>query len=145
MLSHFSCVRLFAALWTVTHQALLSIGFFRQECSSGLPCPPPGNLPDPGIKSKSLKSPGLAGRLLTTGATWETHLTDQVLSKSLFKTSQKVYLFQENNKGPPATVNTSVLVNMHKTRERNPTGTVSLCGNKRQISHTGNRRNLDFN
>ena len=39
--------------WTVTHQAPLSIGFSRQEYWSGLPCPPPGDLPDPGIKSRS--------------------------------------------------------------------------------------------
>ena len=37
-------------LWTVTHQAPLSEGFSRQEHWSGLPCPPPGDLPHPGIK-----------------------------------------------------------------------------------------------
>ena len=50
----FSCVWLFAALWTVTHQAPLSMGFSRQDYWSGLPCPPPGNLPDPVIKLASL-------------------------------------------------------------------------------------------
>ena len=40
------------------------------------PRPPPGDVPDPEIKSKSLKPPALAGRVLTTDATWETHLTD---------------------------------------------------------------------
>ena len=45
--------------------------FSRQEYWSGLPCPPPGALPNPGIKSKSLKSPELAGRYFTTTATWE--------------------------------------------------------------------------
>ena len=34
--------------WTVAHQAPLSMGFSRQDCWSGLPCPPPGDLPDPG-------------------------------------------------------------------------------------------------
>ena len=53
LLSHFSCVRLFATLWTVPYQALLSMGFSRQEHWSGLPCPPPGNLPDPGIEPLS--------------------------------------------------------------------------------------------
>ena len=38
----------------VAHQASLSMGFSRQEFWSGLPCPPPGHLPDPGIKSVSL-------------------------------------------------------------------------------------------
>ena len=37
-------------LWTVACQAPLSMGFSRQEYSSGLPCPPPGDLPDPGIE-----------------------------------------------------------------------------------------------
>ena len=40
--------------WTVTHQAPLSMGFSRQECWSGLPCPPPGDLPNPGIEPASL-------------------------------------------------------------------------------------------
>ena len=52
-LSHFSCVRLFATPWTVAHQASLSMGFSRKEHWSGLPCPPPGDLPDPGIKPAS--------------------------------------------------------------------------------------------
>ena len=50
MLSRFSHVQLFATLCTVTHQAPLSMGFFRQKYWSGLPSPPPGGLPDPGIK-----------------------------------------------------------------------------------------------
>ena len=44
-----SCVGLFVAPWTVAHQAPLSVGFSRQEDWSGLPFPPPGDLPDPGI------------------------------------------------------------------------------------------------
>ena len=48
-----SCVQLFVSLWTIACQAPLSMGFFRQEYWSGLPCPPSGDLPDPGIKSES--------------------------------------------------------------------------------------------
>ena len=48
VLSCFSCVRLFATPWTVAHQAPQSRGFSRQEYWSGLPFPPPGDLPDPG-------------------------------------------------------------------------------------------------
>ena len=44
----FSCVRLFATLWTIAQQALLSMGFSRQEYWSGLPCPPPGIFPTQG-------------------------------------------------------------------------------------------------
>ena len=43
------------APWTVAHQAPLSMGFYRQEYWSGLLCPPPGDLPDPGIKPATLK------------------------------------------------------------------------------------------
>ena len=57
--------------WTVAHQAPLSIGFSRQEYRSGLPCPPPGDLPNPGIEPKSLVCPALAGEFFTTSATWE--------------------------------------------------------------------------
>ena len=71
MLSHFSFFLLFATLWSIACQVLLSMGFSRQEYWSGLPCPPPGNLPDPGIKPVSLKSPALAGRSFTTRAIWE--------------------------------------------------------------------------
>jgi len=42
------------------------MGFSRQECWSGFPCPPPGDLPDPGIKPTSPVSPALAGRFYTT-------------------------------------------------------------------------------
>ena len=48
-----SRVQLFETLWTVAHWAPLFMGFSRQECWSGLPCPPPGDLPDPGINPKS--------------------------------------------------------------------------------------------
>ena len=71
MLSSYIHVRLFATLWTITHQAPLSMGFSRQEYWSQLPCPPPGDLPDPGVEPTSLMSPVLAGGYFTTSATWE--------------------------------------------------------------------------
>ena len=64
--SHFSRVRLFETLWTVTHQAPLSVGFPRQEYWSGLPFPSPENLPNSGIEPLSPASPALAGRFFTT-------------------------------------------------------------------------------
>ena len=66
---HLLKVQLFAITWTVDLQAPLSIGFPRQDYSSGLPFPTPGDLPNPGIKPRSLKSPVLAGR-------WEGHNID---------------------------------------------------------------------
>ena len=53
MLSQFGYVQLFATPWTVAHQAPLYMGFSRQEYWSGLPCPPPGDLPSLGIKPGS--------------------------------------------------------------------------------------------
>ena len=47
MFSHFSCVWLFVTLWTVAHQVPVSMGFSRQECWSGLPCPSPEDLTPP--------------------------------------------------------------------------------------------------
>ena len=49
-----SCVRLFATPWTIACQALLSMGFSRQEYWSSLPFSPPVDLPDPGIKARYL-------------------------------------------------------------------------------------------
>ena len=68
MLSRFSHVWLFMILWTIACQAPLSEGFSRQECWSGLPCSPLGDLPNPGIESKFLMSSALAGQFVTTGA-----------------------------------------------------------------------------
>ena len=71
MLSDFSRVQLFATPWTLAHQGPLSMGFSRQEHWNGLPFPSLGDLPDPGIKPRSLMSPGLADGFFTTSATWE--------------------------------------------------------------------------
>ena len=71
MLGHFSHVQLFVTLWTLAHQAPLSMGFTRQKYWSGLPCPPPADLPNPGIEPKSLLSPALAGGFFTISATWK--------------------------------------------------------------------------
>ena len=61
-LSH---VWLSAILWTVAHQAPLSMEFSRQECWSGLPFPPPGDLPNPGVEPTSPEAPALAGGFFT--------------------------------------------------------------------------------
>ena len=71
MLSRFSHVQLLVTPCTVARQAPLSMGVTRQEHWSGLPCPPPEDLPDPGIEPTCLASPALAGRFFTTAATWE--------------------------------------------------------------------------
>ena len=58
-----SCLTLFETPWTVAHQAPLSTQFFRQEFWRGLPFPSPGDLPNPGVKSRS---PATAGRFFTS-------------------------------------------------------------------------------
>ena len=57
-----------ATVGTVARQAPVSMGVSRQEYWSGLPCPPPGDLPDPGSKPSSVLSPALADRFFTPGA-----------------------------------------------------------------------------
>jgi len=90
VLSCFSRVWHFATLWTIAYQAPLSTGFSRQEHSSGLPCLPPGDLPDPGIKLTSLTSAALAGRFFTTSTMWEAHMFIIHLSKSTEYTIPRV-------------------------------------------------------
>ena len=59
VLSHFSCVQLFVTPWAVALQALLSMGFSRQDYWSGLPCRPPWDRPNPGVKPASPATPAL--------------------------------------------------------------------------------------
>ena len=59
VLTLFGRVRPFATLWTVARQALLSKGFSRKEYQSGLPGPPPGDLPNPGTEPESPVSPAM--------------------------------------------------------------------------------------
>ena len=54
-----SCIQPTVTLWTVAHRDPLSMQFSRQECWSGLPCPLTGDLPDPGVKPVTPKSPAL--------------------------------------------------------------------------------------
>ena len=70
MLRHFSHARLFLTPWTVACHVSLSIGFSRQEYWSMLPCPPAGDLPDPGVEPVSLVSPALAGGFFTISDTF---------------------------------------------------------------------------
>ena len=54
----------FMTVWTVACKAPLSMEFSKREYWSGLLCPPPGDLPDPGIEPMSLTSPALADQVL---------------------------------------------------------------------------------
>ena len=71
MLICFSHVWLFTTLWTVDYPTPLFVEFPWQEYWSGLPCPPPQDILNPGIKPISLSSPALAGRFFTTEPPWK--------------------------------------------------------------------------
>ena len=108
-------MRLFATLWTIACQASLSTEFSRQEHWSGLPCPPPGDLPDSGIEPMCPKSPALAGKLFTTRATWEAKIlgnfykfygifycNQDVIAKRKVKLLSCPTLCEQPNQAPPS-------------------------------------------
>ena len=85
VLNYFSHFRLFATPWTVAHQALLSMRFFRQEYWSGLPLPSPGDLLNPGTEAATpdqQASSCIAGRFFTLWATREIPIFSQLLQCS---------------------------------------------------------------
>ena len=96
MLSHFSRVWFFVTPWTVTFQAPLSMGFTRQEYWSGLPCPPPGDLPNAGIEPVSLTLPPLASRFFTTSTTWEAQFSEYYLFKHVSSKAVTLSVFDRD-------------------------------------------------
>ena len=70
-----SRVQFFATPWTVACQAPPSMGFFRQECWSGLPFPSPGDLPDPGIEPGSPALRAVVYRLSHHGSLHKAYTT----------------------------------------------------------------------
>ena len=94
VLGHLSRVWLSATLWTVAHQAPLFKGILQARILEWVAMPPPGGLPDPGIRTTSLTSPAWAGRFFTTSTTWEASIYP------LWRTNYwgiwlDVYIFQE--------------------------------------------------
>ena len=99
---HFQCVCVLVAQLCPTlcdpmdysPQAPLSMGFFRQEYWSGLPCPPPRDLADPGFEPTSLSPPVLGGEFFTTRvATWEALQEAKYLPFSLWKGHDPIHAF----------------------------------------------------
>ena len=84
MPSCFSHVQLFATLWTLAHQAPLSMGYSRSESWNALPLPSPGDLPNPGMESVSLRSPALTSRRFITSTTWETLMYNRGVFTGVF-------------------------------------------------------------
>ena len=91
VLSCFNRVCLFATPCIVARQGPLSMAFSKQESWSGLPCPPPGDLPNPGIEPTSLMSPALASMFFTTSATWEALLLTLLCIKRGFVVKHSWY------------------------------------------------------
>ena len=96
VLSLFSHVRLFATPkakgLAFACQAPLSMEFSRQEYWSGLPCPPPEDLPNPGIELVSLTSPALAGGFFSTSTTWEAQMYSRFLEISVLNWGGEFWL-----------------------------------------------------
>ena len=112
MLSCFSHVQLCVTEWTVACKVPLSIELSRQEYWGGLSYPPPGDLPDPGIKPAFLMTLGLAGQFFTTSATWEARVSIDLylffgmwysrMPKSSHKSTHKcVYILSFRTQKPP--------------------------------------------
>ena len=104
--SHSVVSHSFSTLWTVASHAPLSMGLSWHEYYSGLPFPPPGDLPNPGIEPMSLMIPALAGRFFTTTATWEAWVNCMVcefyLSKAVTKKCLRASLMAQLVKNLPA-------------------------------------------
>ena len=86
MLNH---VPLFTTLWTLAHQAPLSMGFSRQEYWSGLPFSPPGDIPNPGIKPMSPEASALADVFFTTEPPGKPFLYLRILQIRLISSLEK--------------------------------------------------------
>ena len=104
-----SRVQLFVTPWTTAHQAPLSMGFSRQEYWRGLPCPPPGDLPHPGIKPRS---PALQANSLPSeppGKPKNTRMGRLSLLQQIFLTQESTWdflhcrqiLYQLSSQGTP--------------------------------------------
>ena len=104
MSDSFSRVWFFAVLRTVALQAPLSMGFSRQDCWSGLPCPSPEDPPNWGMGPVSLTSPELASRFFTTSATWEASFFMCVFVKGQEEPVTALCCHSESLAGPPGEV-----------------------------------------
>ena len=87
---------LFLTLWTVACQASLYMEFSRQEYWRGLPCPAPGDLPDPGTKPMSLISSALVAGFFTTSTTWKALVIMYIMINSY------VYILQNDHCSKPS-------------------------------------------
>ena len=115
-----------ATPWIVAHQAPLSVGFSRQEYWNGLPCPPPGDLPNPGVKSGS---PTLLADSLPSeppGKPKNTGVSNLTLLQGVFLTHKSNWdllhcrwiLYQLSYQGRPRAIMLLLLLLSHFSRVR---------------------------
>ena len=128
MLSRFSLVQLSATLWTVACQAPLPMVFSRQEYWSESPCPPPGDVPNPGFKSASLMSPALGGGFFTIPWTEKPGRLQSLESQSQTRLSDFTFTFHFHALEKEMATHSSVLA------WRIP-GTAEPCGLPSMGSH----------
>ena len=91
MLSHYPCPTLCNHMM-VAHQAPLSMGFSRQEYCSGLPCPPPWDLPNPGVQPTPLAAPALQGDALPLSHWGGPNFTYDIIFVSSAQQSDSIFL-----------------------------------------------------
>ena len=106
----------FVIPWTVAHQAPLFMEFSRQEYWSGLPFPPPGDLPDPGIEPGSPVSPALAGRFFTTEPPGKQR-SQRYLFKEMKLLAGKFYTIYKRSSNIPFILNGIFCKKEHKIKE----------------------------
>ena len=135
-----SCVHLLATPRNVAHQALLSMGFPRQEYWSGLPFLPPRDLPDPGIELAPPASPALAGGFFTTELLGKPLILYIFLLKfwrQVFKCREREKLRLENKNGNfPSSSGSCSLPHLGVLGELVPLRTRTSLSTGGQMSHT---------
>ena len=78
-----SCLTVWDSMGHTPQAPLSPMRFFCKDYWSLLPCPPPGNLPNPGLEPASLMSPALVGRFFTSSAIWQTYIFFKISRESL--------------------------------------------------------------
>ena len=139
---------------TVARQAPLSMGFFWQGYWSGLPCPPPGDLPNPGIKPRS---PTFWAESLMSeppGKPKNTGVGSLSLLQQIFPTQESNWallpcrriLYQLSHQGSPRILEWVVhTFSSRSSRPRNRTGISCIAGRFfTQLSHKGSPRILEW-
>ena len=107
----------FAIPWIVAHQDHLSKGFSRQEYWSGLPFPPPGELPDPGIEPTSPTSPVLAGKFFISASPGKEGINDPQVVEAEFAGEEALSCLMgapgSSHRRPPPSSSSSLLPASH--------------------------------